>query len=525
MPETQSALRAHLPTIRSRLILLVMACILPASLMIVGMIAYGSHEDRVTLAQSSLGTARALMSTVDRDLAGVQAGLLALATSPHLASDDLAAFYVQAEEVLKTLKANNILLIDASFQQRLNTLRPYGTELPTILNPQLRSVFSTGEPIITDLYVGRVANQFITAIGVPVRQGGTIRYILGAGILPERFASLLAEQRFDPDIRAAIFDGTGTIVARTHEMDTFIGRKGNPTVVARLGEVAEDAVDAISVEGIPVLSVFSRSSFSNWSVTIGIPKQILNQGLWQKLTWLVIGLVILLAGSLALAWEIGSQIAGAIRKLAAPALALGSGVEVTVPRLDLREADEVGWALTRASAMLMAAQHKASHDPLTGLANRTLFNDILTHQLAICVRTNRSLSIVNIDLDGFKPVNDEHGHATGDEVLSMVAARLKHAIRDSDLAARLGGDEFALILIHTGQRAAEGMARKLIEALSVPYEIGPVTLELSASIGIASYPDAGTTGEALSQHADQAMYTAKALGKRRYCTYGGECGR
>jgi diguanylate cyclase (GGDEF)-like protein len=193
---------------------------------------------------------------------------------------------------------------------------------------------------------------------------------------------------------------------------------------------------------------------------------------------------------------------------------------VTIPALHLREADEVGRALARASAMLMAAQHRANHDILTGLANRALFDEILSHQLAICRRTNRDLAIVYIDLDGFKPVNDVHGHATGDEVLCMVAARLKSSIRESDLAARLGGDEFALILVNTGLEAAQVLAHKLMEALSLPYAVGTLKLEISASIGIACYPDSGTALEALSLRADEAMYKAKAAGKRRYAIAG-----
>ena len=280
--------------------------------------------------------------------------------------------------------------------------------------------------------------------------------------------------------------------------------------------MAEDSLETRSVEGIPVLIVFSRSALSNWSVAIGIPLAGITDELWQTLSWLVAGMAILMVSSLALAWAIGSKIARPIHELAAPALALGAGAAVTVPPLDLREADEVGKALTKASAMLRSAQHQASHDVLTGLANRALFDDILNHQLAICRRTQSNLAIIYIDLDGFKPVNDIHGHATGDDVLCMVAERLKGAIRESDMAARLGGDEFALILQQTGLAAAQKVAQKLIGGLSAPYAIGSLTLALSASISVAAYPDSGTTAETLSQHADEAMYKAKFASRRGY---------
>ena len=505
-----------LPTIRSRLILLVMACVLPAAVMVGVLISYNYHQGRAALIQASMATARAMMSAVDSDLAGVRAALFALATSPHLTSTDLAAFDEQARDVLKTLNVYNILLIDRTYQQRVNTLRPFGSKLPAGADPWLQQVFKTGRPVTPDLFFGPVAQKPLLAVAIPVIRGDTVLYVLGASILPERLVGLLTRQRQSADWISAIFDSTGTIVARTRQMEQFVGRKGASPLVARMAEVAEDSLETRSLDGIAILAVFSRSTVSNWTVAIGIPTRTLTNDVLQTLEWLIAGTAILLLSSLALAWAIGRKIARPIHELAAPALALGSGEAVTVPSLQLREADEVGRALTRASAMLAAAQHKANHDVLTGLANRALFDEILSHQLAICSRTNTNLAIVYIDLDGFKPINDAHGHATGDEMLCMVAARLTAAVRESDLAARLGGDEFALILLHTGLAAAQGVVRKLVETLSAPYSIGSLTLRISASMGIAAFPESATTVEALSQCADEAMYKAKFEGKQHY---------
>jgi len=506
----------RIPTIRSRLILLVMACLIPASLMVLASLAYGYQQDREHLIQDSMATARAIMSAVDRDMAGMQAALLALATSPYLASNDLSAFYGQAKEVLKTQKTDNIVLLDQKGQQLLNTLRPFGDRLPSDTNPALLRVFKTGRPVTADLFWGPVRKEFVLVVAVPVYRGDTVVYALAAAVWPERLSGLLAQQRLAADRIGTIFDSAGVVVAGTGQPDRPVGKKIAPALVARMAEAAEGSVEMETAEGVPVLSVFSRSAVSNWAVAIEIPAKNVLGELVDRLWWLVTCTAILLLSSLAVAWAIGSRIATSIQKLAAPALALGSGQAVSVPCLQLKEADEVGKALTRASAMLMAAQHRANHDMLTGLANRALFDEILSHQLAICRRTSRDLAIVYIDLDGFKPVNDVHGHATGDEVLCMVAARLKDAIRDSDLAARLGGDEFALILVHTGLAAAQALALKVTDALAAPYSIGALTLHISASTGIACYPDSGTASEALWLRADEAMYKAKAAGKRRY---------
>jgi diguanylate cyclase (GGDEF)-like protein len=505
-----------IPTIRSRLVLLVMACTIPTFLMVVALLAYDYNEDSERLTENSTVTARAIMSAVDRDLAGMQAALLALATSPHLATDNLAAFYDQAQDVLKLQKSDNIVLLDAKGQQLINTLRPFGSKLPNTTNPALRQVFETGAPVIADLFHGPVRGEYVLTVAVPVFHGDTVAYALVAAVWPERVARLLGQQRLAADYIATVFDRTGTILARTNQMERLVGQKAPPQVLARMQETLEGSLERTSEEGVPVMTVFSRSTLSSWTLAFDIPMQSFTGELRRELGWLALCAGLLLCGSLAVAWLIGSRIAGAFQKLAAPALALGSGEAVIVPQLNLREADEVGQALTRASAMLMAAQHRANHDILTGLANRALFEEILNHQLAICGRTDRSLAVVYIDLDGFKPVNDAHGHAVGDDVLCLVAARLKEAIGESDLAARLGGDEFALILVNTALPAAQALARNVMQSLSEPYRVGAFRIEISASIGIASYPESGTAVEALSLRADEAMYKAKAAGKQRF---------
>jgi diguanylate cyclase (GGDEF)-like protein len=99
--------------------------------------------------------------------------------------------------------------------------------------------------------------------------------------------------------------------------------------------------------------------------------------------------------------------------------------------------------------------------------------------------------------------------------LCEVAARLRHRIRGSDVAARIGGDEFAIVLVDTGMEAAAMLAGELVDSFLMPYRIGPLTIEISASVGVAGYPHSGTSSEALLHSADEAMYRAKAAGKRR----------
>ncbi len=502
-------------TIRSRLALLVMACLIPTLLMAAALISYNYQRERTRLVRDSIATARAMVQAIDRELTSIRVAAEVLSTSPHLQSGNIAAFYAQAQGVVDRGIGNNVVLSDATGLQLVNTAKRVGERLPHHGNPeQLRKIFETARPVVADIYFGPVLQRPLMSIDVPVFHGGKVVYDLSIGILPDRFARLLKDQRLPQGWIAAVFDSTGTIVARTHEMERFVGKKGAPALVKRMAEVREDSLKTITVEGIPVLSVFSRSVVSNWSVAIGIPMRILTNELRQVLWWLIFGVAILLLSSLGFAWAIGGRISRSIHGLTVPALALGSGEAVKVPSLRLKEADEVGQALMKASEMLRDAEHRAYHDALTGLANRALFKEIVDQQLASCHRTGTTLTVLYIDLDRFKDVNDIHGHVTGDEILRSVAARLKNSIRRSDVAARLGGDEFAVVLPHTGVEAAEEVARKLTDKMSVPYTVGPLTLNVSASIGVAGYPRSGTTSEELLHSADEAMYKAKSSKKR-----------
>ncbi|MET0416337.1 MAG: GGDEF domain-containing protein [Actinoplanes sp.] len=159
-------------------------------------------------------------------------------------------------------------------------------------------------------------------------------------------------------------------------------------------------------------------------------------------------------------------------------------------------------------------RHQALFDGLTSLANRTHFHEQVTAALA----GPGPVSLLLIDLDGFKAVNDTHGHAAGDALLREVADRLRAAVRGEDLAGRLGGDEFAVLLPACPAGEAERTATRILESLLAPVPIGDVTVRVRASIGVAA-ADGGDDAESLLHDADLAMYAAKNQGKgiwRRY---------
>ncbi|MDP3123003.1 MAG: diguanylate cyclase, partial [Thiobacillus sp.] len=152
----------------------------------------------------------------------------------------------------------------------------------------------------------------------------------------------------------------------------------------------------------------------------------------------------------------------------------------------------------------------ANHDPLTGLPNRSYFHDFLGHALAHAQRDRSQVSLLFIDLDRFKHINDSQGHEVGDQVLRIVANRLDEQLRADDFVARLGGDEFGVILTHPpASRAASRVARKLTQALAASFKLGPRRYAIGASIGISVYPDDALDANTLLRQADLAMYQAK----------------
>ena len=161
-------------------------------------------------------------------------------------------------------------------------------------------------------------------------------------------------------------------------------------------------------------------------------------------------------------------------------------------------------------------QYLANFDALTGLPNRNLLADHVQYAISLMRRGNENLTVMFIDLDRFKDINDTLGHSLGDAFLVETGRRLQSVLRESDTVSRLGGDEFILVLSDSGAQAAVHVAEKLLGAISMPYRIDQYDLVVTASIGIAIYPHDGADLETLSRSADTAMYRAKQEGRNCY---------
>jgi diguanylate cyclase (GGDEF)-like protein len=168
-------------------------------------------------------------------------------------------------------------------------------------------------------------------------------------------------------------------------------------------------------------------------------------------------------------------------------------------------------------------QKMATHDALTALPNRALFNETLVHAIGQAERHRRRLALFFLDMDRFKNINDTLGHGVGDRVLQEAARRLVHAVRGSDMVARLGGDEFVLLVEEFGDTTdLADMAGKIRKAFEPIFTVDGQELALSASVGICSFPEDGADAQTLLSNADIAMYRAKEQGRNRHCFYSAE---
>lgn len=505
-------MKSSAPSIRTRLARLILLASLPGFAAPAALIWSDYLQARDRTYQNALGVATNLAVQFDEQLSKNEAVIRALSTSPALDAGDLASFYEQAQAIVKGSVLEHVILAEPTGRRVINTMVPFGTAIPGQMDEQrLLALQLSDAAVVSPLINGRISHRPLFSISVPVIRNHVRRYHLTASIEASALQPLLEKAGVRPGWIVSIIDSKGIIAARNRDSTRYVGTLATEDVRSALLSRQQGTYEGFTKDAVPVFVAFTHSHKSDWAIGVGVPTEILLGEVRRRLAWLLGAMAVVLAGLLTFAWRMGDGIARAIHGLEAPARALGTGDEVVVPPLGLKEADELGAVLAQAHKMLHSAENRASTDALTGLGNRSMFSETMKLSKAAADRSGEPFSVLYLDLDRFKPVNDAYGHAAGDEVLKEVGHRIRSTLRQSDIAVRLGGDEFAVILPRATHANAEEAAHKLSENLSTPYVIeGIGTVHVSCSVGVSTYPFDGNTVDALVSAADQHMYRQKS---------------
>jgi signal transduction histidine kinase len=367
-------LRSHLGT-------LVLAVLIPMIVFAVIVVALFGRQQRAAVQHGAVETARALLNATDERLHSSVKVLEALATSEHLEHADLRAFLAEARRLVGSHPDwFNVVLLTPDGQQILNTRRELGAVLPKSVEPaSVNATIATRRPVIGDLVYGVLLEQYAFPVRVPVIRGGTLVYVLTAGVKPASLLEVLRRQRIPDDWVASIFDRRNTIAARTKSSEQFVGKQVSPEFVKLLQvSGAEGWAMTRTLEGVAVYTAFARSPVTGWGIGIGIPEASVNGPLYRSLLTLVAGGVALLVVALGLATIVGRRITAPIAALSTAAKTFGEGGALPDSRpAGVSEVEDVRRAFAEAATLVERRAVEAE------AANRAKdeFLAVLSHEL------------------------------------------------------------------------------------------------------------------------------------------------
>ena len=511
MDRARPAGRARPRSIHRWMLLVSLVAVLPTTLLLLGVTAWGLHAQSIqreaSLQRQALRAAESVQGLLDVHLARigtVAAGVAARRGLLEPLHQVLVATVATDDSILSAQ------LVDASGRRLVDSRVPWGQPLPPSGTPPWdHPVWATGRPAVSPLFAGSVAGQLAVGLAVPVAApSGETRAVLHLVLRASALSELLQRKLAPQGWLLAVVDQRGVIVGRNEEAERFVGQPVTESARALIAAGGGAPQRTVTKDGRAALTVAAPVGRSGWHLVMGAPEADIERGQARAL------LVVLVAGLLAallgagLSLLLGRRVADSVRALAAGAApqALDAGPVVhELTRIQARFEAQEGRAQDQARQL-----HHARLDGLTGLPLRGLFNEQAGQRLATCP-PGQGLGLLFIDLDGFKALNDSQGHEAGDRALAAVGALLRQLLRPEDLAARLGGDEFVVALVAPQAQLRENCARvaqRLVDSLpaAVP--------GLACSVGIAlAVPDEALP-EVLSR-ADQAMLAAKRSGKGR----------
>ncbi|MBK6008544.1 PAS domain S-box protein [Ramlibacter ginsenosidimutans] len=334
-----------LPTFRQLLAVIILGCVLPITGLALALVAYEYQRERDQVEQTAVGTARALMTDVDDRFEGMQNSLQGLASSPALAVGDLGKLFEEAQVFSRTQRVQGVLLVDANGTELVNTRTPSGQPLST--QPRALLPPAPQRATVLDLFRSPITGQYATGILLPLPQGRTLQVDLD----PRWLREVLLRQKLPPSWVAAVLDRSGHIVARTREHERYLGTTARTELLERIAERPEDAVRSVTVDGVPVVSAFSRSDRSGWSVVIGMPREELRAPLLRSTAVLLSGTAAVLLLTLWMAWRLARRLGASMEALGGAVRAAVHHAPLDLSRPAFQEAHQLGQALLHANTV------------------------------------------------------------------------------------------------------------------------------------------------------------------------------
>ncbi|MFL5078387.1 MAG: PAS domain S-box protein [Microvirga sp.] len=401
------------------------ALLVPVLLLAVVLVWQFARAEEVQNEEKARAAAQQIIAAVDRELAGLQAAGLALASSAALRAGNFERVQRRAAEIIRALPHPQnyaIVVRDLTGQQLVNTRVPWGTPLPKGADPDAdKEVIETRLPFVQDLFTGATANRPVLSVRVPVLADESVTHVLSVAFEPAHIAGIIGEQNLPTAWTATVLDRNSRVIARSQNHAQYLG------IVPAEGFGAAEAREnrawrGISLEGEPVLGAFAQSKLSGWRAFVGVPERVVQAPLWRSL-WLIAALAaVLLAISFLLAFWFGRRIARPIQRLAREARALGRGQPVHAFASGVREPDLVSAAMAAAHQELAAreAALRASEGRLRATAE------------------NAAVGIVEVDRDGrFLRVNEAQCRLTGHSREELIGRHFAHATRPDFMAKDL----------------------------------------------------------------------------------------
>ena len=366
--------------LRAHLIALVLAVLLPMIAFSALAIVMLDRYQRATTERSAVELARALMSAVDEALRSAITTLEALATVRSLEEEDLRAFDREVRRVLATQRDwHDVILLAPDGRQLIHTGRPWGTVLPTAAEPtSVEQVVATRRPAVGSIARGRLGGDYAVPVRVPVIHRDRVVYVLTAVIKPQSIVDMLARQRMPADWVSTVFDRRKNVVARTRNLEQFLGRLISPEFAALIDAPSQGWKVTRTLEGSPVYTVWARSPQSGWGVGLGIPEAAVETPLRRSLLTVGAGGLACAIVALGLALLVGRRITEPIVALASAAKAFGQqDVAVPTRASTVQEVEDVRRAFADAAALVQERAGEAAE------ANRAKdeFLAVLSHEL------------------------------------------------------------------------------------------------------------------------------------------------